>query len=92
MMSHLRKPAEFLNLYGTPVKPVFTDAMGDRTKRRGKVIDVYDLTGSNCTTHTVQMIKEAGTKIFDTSFTSTTTQLRIKMKKISLSPYLYNVI
>ena len=67
--------------------------MGDRTKRRGKVIDVYDLTGSNCTTHTVQVIREAGTKIFDTSYTSTTTQLRIDNEEdftipVSLQRYL----
>ncbi|MEG5826666.1 PAAR domain-containing protein [Enterobacter bugandensis] len=83
----------FESLWNSGKKPVFTDAMGDRTKRRGKVIDVYDLTGSNCTTHTVQMIKEAGTKIFDTSFTSTTTQLRIKNEEdftipVSLQRYL----
>lgn len=67
--------------------------MGDRTKRRGKVIDVYDLTGSNCTTHTVQVIREAGTKIFDASYTSTTTQLRIGSEEeftipLSLQRYL----
>ena len=58
-----------------------------------KVIDVYDLTGSNCTTHTVQVIREAGTKIFDTSYTSTTTQLRIDNEEdftipVSLQRYL----
>ena len=68
----------FESLWNSGKTPVFTDAMGDRTKRRGKVIDVYDLTGSNCTTHTVQVIREAGTKIFDTSYTSTTTQLRFE--------------
>lgn len=68
----------FESLWNSGKTPVFTDAMGDRTKRRGKVIDVYDLTGSNCTTHTVQAIREAGTKIFDTSYTSTTTKLRIE--------------
>lgn len=67
----------FESLWNSGKTPIFTDAMGDRTKRRGKVIDVYDLTGSNCTTHTVQAIREAGTKIFDTSYTSTTTQLPI---------------
>ena len=67
----------FESLWNSGKTPVFTDTMGDRTKRRGKVIDVYDLTGSNCTTHTVQGLREAGTKIFDTSYTSTTTQLRI---------------
>lgn len=73
--------------------PVFTDKMGDRTKQHGKVIDVYDLTGSNCTTHTVQVIREAGTKIFDISYTSTTTRLRIDNEEnftipVSLQHYL----
>lgn len=83
----------FESLWNSGKTPVFTDAMGDRTKRRGKVIDVYDLTGSNCTTHTVQVIREAGTKIFDTSYTSTTTQLRIDNEEdftipVSLQRYL----
>lgn len=83
----------FESLWNSGKTPIFTDAMGDRTKRRGKVIDVYDLTGSNCTTHTVQVIREAGTKIFDTSYTSTTTQLRIDDEEdftipVSLQRYL----
>jgi len=83
----------FESLWSSGKTPVFTDAMGDRTKRRGKVIDVYDLTGSNCTTHTVQVIREAGTNIFDTSYTSTTTQLRIDNEEdftipVSLQRYL----
>ena len=83
----------FESLWNSGKTPVFTEAMGDRTKRRGKVIDVYDLTGSNCTTHTVQVIREAGTKIFDTSYTSTTTQLRIDNEEdftipVSLQRYL----
>lgn len=83
----------FESLWNSGKTPVFTDVMGDRTKRRGKVIDVYDLTGSNCTTHTVQVIREAGTKIFDASYTSTTTQLRIGSEEeftipLSLQRYL----
>lgn len=83
----------FESLWNSGKTPVFTDRMGDRTKQHGKVIDVYDLTGSNCTTHTVQVIREAGTKIFDTSYTSTTTQLRIDNEEdftipVSLQRYL----
>lgn len=83
----------FESLWNSGKTPVFTDSMGDRTKRRGKVIDVYDLTGSNCTTHTVQAIREAGTKIFNTSYTSTTTQLHIEGEEdftipVSLQRYL----
>lgn len=58
-------------------KPVITKDMGERTRRRGRVIDVYDLTGSNCTTHTVKAMKAAGSDIFDASYTSTTTQIHI---------------
>ena len=83
----------FESLWNSGKTPVFTEAMGDRTKRRGKVIDVYDLTGSNCTTHTVQVIREAGKKIVYTSYTSTTTQLRIDNEEdftipVSLQRYL----
>jgi len=83
----------FESLWDSGKTPAFTDAMGDRTKRRGKVIDVYDLTGSNCTTHTVQAIREAGTKIFDTHYTSITTQLVIEGEEdftipVSLQRYL----
>lgn len=83
----------FESLWNSGKTPVFTDRMGERTKQHGKVIDVYDLTGSNCTTHTVQVIREAGTKIFDTSYTSTTTQLRIDNEEdftipVSLQRYL----
>ncbi|MBG0666942.1 PAAR domain-containing protein [Enterobacter roggenkampii] len=86
----------FESLWNSGKTPVLTAAMGDRTKRRGKVIDVYDLTGSNCTTHTVQVIREAGTKIFDTSYTSTRTQLRIDSDEeftipVSLQRYLTEI-
>lgn len=83
----------FESLWNSGKTPVFTNSMGERTKRNGKVIDVYDLSGSNCTTHTVKAIREAGTKIFDTSYTSTTTQLRIDNEEdftipVSLQRYL----
>ncbi|MBO4150433.1 PAAR domain-containing protein [Enterobacter ludwigii] len=83
----------FESLWNSGTTPVFTNSMGERTKRNGKVIDVYDLTGSNCTTHTVKAIRKAGTNIFDTSYTSTTTQLRIDNEEdftipVSLQRYL----
>ena len=67
--------------------------MGERTKRRGRVIDVYDLTGSNCTTHTVQVIRKSGSNIFETGYTSTTMQLPIESEEyfavpLSLQNYL----
>ena len=83
----------FENLWLSGTEPIVTDKMGERTKRRGRVIDVYDLTGSNCTTHTVQAIGEAGSKVFDTVYTSTTTQLPIEGEEdfavpLSLQKYL----
>lgn len=68
----------FEGLWNSGEKPIFTEKMGERTKQRGRVIDVYDLTGSNCTTHTVQVIRKAGSKVFETVYISTTTQLPIE--------------
>lgn len=83
----------FENLWNSGAKPIPTEKMGERTKRRGRVIDVYDLTGSNCTTHTVQVIRKSGSNIFETSYTSTTTQLPIESEEdfavpLSLQNYL----
>ncbi len=68
----------FQKLWNSGTKPVVTKDMGDRTKRNGRVIDEYDLTGSNCTTHTVNAISEAGSHIFDTRYVSTTTGIPIE--------------
>ena len=38
---------------------------GEDTKEYGKVIDKYDVTGNNCTSVTCQVLKDAGTKIFN---------------------------
>ncbi|MGX5013631.1 PAAR domain-containing protein [Enterobacter asburiae] len=83
----------FENLWNSGAKPIPTEKMGERTKRRGRVIDVYDLTGSNCTTHTVQLIRKSGSNIFETNYTSTTTQLPIEGEEdfavpLSLQNYL----
>ncbi len=83
----------FENLWNSGEKPIPTEKMGERTKRRGRVIDVYDLTGSNCTTHTVQVIRKSGSNIFETSYTSNTTQLPIEGEEdfavpLSLQNYL----
>lgn len=50
----------------------------DITKRRGRIIDTYDLTGSNCATHSVTVLRQAGSKIFGTSYTPMTTQFPIE--------------
>ena len=83
----------FENLWNSGAKPIPTEKMGERTKLRGRVIDVYDLTGSNCTTHTVQVIRKSGSNVFETSYTSTTTQLPIESEEdfavpLSLQNYL----
>lgn len=38
---------------------------GDMTRQYGRVIDQYDLTGTNCTTHSVKAIRFGGSRIFD---------------------------
>lgn len=50
----------------------------DVTKRRGRIIDTYDLSGSNCATHSVTVLRQAGSKIFGTSYTPMTTQFPIE--------------
>ncbi|EMO5717981.1 MULTISPECIES: PAAR domain-containing protein [Enterobacter] len=59
-------------------KPSFqTSNMKATTRRRGRTIDGYDVTGRNCTTHSVEGIKYAGSRIFEHGYTSKTTQLPI---------------
>lgn len=83
----------FENLWIGGVAPIQTPNMQDGTKRRGHTIDKYDVTGSNCTTHSVEGIKFAGSKLFDHGYTSTTTQLPINIEEdftipVSLQSYL----
>ncbi|MGO4019443.1 PAAR domain-containing protein [Klebsiella michiganensis] len=83
----------FENLWNGGVAPIQTPNMQDGTKRRGRTIDKYDVTGSNCTTHSVEGIKFAGSKLFDHGYTSTTTQLPIEIEEdftipVSLQSYL----
>ena len=59
---------------GFPAKN--TEFMGDRTKRNGNTIDQYDVTGVNCTTHSIAGIKVAGSKVFEGGYT-TNAQMRI---------------
>lgn len=83
----------FENLWIGGVAPIQTPNMQDGTKRRGRTIDKYDVTGNNCTTHSVEGIKFAGSKLFDHGYTSTTTQLPINIEEdftipVSLQSYL----
>ena len=83
----------FENLWNNGVKPIQTPNMQDSTMRRGRTIDKYDVTGSNCTTHSVEGIKFAGSKVFQHGYTSITTQLPINIEEdftipVSLQSYL----
>lgn len=75
-------------------KPAFqTEKMPETTRRRGHAIDEYDVTGSNCTTHSVAGIKFAGSAVFKHGYTSSTTQLPIEAEEyftvpVSLQEYL----
>lgn len=59
----------FENMWNAAKPPVPTAEMSERIKSRGRTIDVYDITGVNCTTHSVEGIKYAGSKIFETQYT-----------------------
>lgn len=83
----------FENLWNNGVTPIQTPNMQDGTIRRGHTIDKYDVTGSNCTTHSVEGIKFAGSKVFEHGYTSTATQLPIDIEEdftipVSLQSYL----
>lgn len=69
-----------------------TPAMGEMTKRGGRTIDQYDVTGRNCTTHAADGIKAAGSSVFKGGYT-TNSQLRIESEEdfavpLSLQRYL----
>ena len=83
----------FEKLWNNGVSPIQTPKMQDGTIRRGRTIDKYDVTGNNCTTHSVEGIKFAGSKLFEHGYTSTTTQLPIDIEEdftipVSLQSYL----
>lgn len=84
--------AFFENLWQEGRKPKGIEK-NSATDRTGHSIDSYDVTGSNCTTHTVAGIKAAGSTIFDTSYSSKSTQLPIESEEhftipVSLQTYL----
>lgn len=54
----------FEKLWSSGVPAVQTPKMGDRTRRNGRTIDQYDVTGKNCTTHTTDGIKMGGSAVF----------------------------
>jgi uncharacterized Zn-binding protein involved in type VI secretion len=83
----------FEDLWNKGEPAIRTSEMKETTQRRGHTIDEYDVTGNNCTTHSVEGIKFAGSKVFEHSYTSTTTQLPIDIEEdftipVSLQRYL----
>lgn len=45
--------------------PIFPEKTGEATRQFGVKIDTYDITSSNCATHTVESIIAGGSKVFD---------------------------
>jgi len=77
--------AFFENLWEKGTKPVGIKE-NSVTDRTGHSIDSYDVTGRNCTTHTVAGIKAAGSTIFDTSYNSKSTQFPIEAEEYFAIP------
>ncbi|CAA2938779.1 Uncharacterised protein [Enterobacter cloacae] len=73
--------AFFEDLWNSSKPAIHTSKMPETTRRRGHTIDEYDVTGSNCTTHSVAGIKYAGSTVFEHGYTSTTTQLPIEAEE-----------
>lgn len=73
--------AFFEDLWNSSKPAIQTSKMPETTRRRGHTIDEYDVTGSNCTTHSVAGIKFAGSTVFEHGYTSTTTQLPIEAEE-----------
>jgi len=83
----------FKDLWNKGEPAIRTSEMKETTQRRGRTIDEYDVTGNNCTTHSVEGIKFAGSMVFEHNYTSTTTQIPIESEEdftipVSLQRYL----
>ncbi|WP_455425112.1 PAAR domain-containing protein [Dryocola sp. LX212] len=83
----------FEDLWNKSEPAIQTSEMKETTKRRGHTIDEYDVTGNNCTTHSVEGIKFAGSRVFEHNYKSTTTQIPIESEAdftipVSLQRYL----
>ncbi|MCU6194395.1 PAAR domain-containing protein [Enterobacter sichuanensis] len=77
----MKTRAFFEDLWNNSKPAIQTSKMPETTRRRGHTIDEYDITGSNCTTHSVAGIKFAGSTVFEHGYTSTTTQLPIEAEE-----------
>ena len=83
----------FEDLWNKGEPAIRTSEMKETTQRRGRTIDEYDVTGNNCTTHSVEGIKFAGSAVFEHNYTSITTQIPIESEEdftipVSLQRYL----
>ncbi|WP_296240719.1 PAAR domain-containing protein [uncultured Enterobacter sp.] len=83
----------FEDLWNNGEPAIRTSEMKETTQRRGRTIDEYDVTGNNCTTHSVEGIKFAGSTVFEQNYTSITTQIPIESEEdftipVSLQRYL----
>lgn len=47
----------FNNLWKSGSIPNLHEKAGELTRRNGRSIDIYDVSGNNCTTHTVKDLK-----------------------------------
>ncbi|MFP1723529.1 hypothetical protein ACLECU_08595 [Lonsdalea quercina] len=82
----------FEKLWRSGSKVKETIKMGENTKRNGRTIDQYDVTGVNCTTHATKGVKIAGTQIFKGGYT-TNSQINVNYEEdfsipVSLRRYL----
>ncbi|MFJ5387402.1 hypothetical protein [Pectobacterium sp. CHL-2024] len=82
----------FEKLWRSGGKVKETIKMGESTKRNGRTVDQYDVTGVNCTTHATKGVEIAGSQIFEGGYT-THAQIRINYEEdfavpVSLQRYL----
>ncbi|WP_313108833.1 PAAR domain-containing protein [Atlantibacter sp.] len=71
----------FEDLWNKGEAAIRTTEMKETTQRRGHTIDEYDVTGNNCTTHSVEGIKFAGSTVFEHNYASSTTQIPIEREE-----------
>ena len=71
----------FEDLWNKGEAAIRTMEMKETTQRRGRTIDEYDVTGNNCTTHSVEGIKFAGSTVFEHNYASSTTQIPIEREE-----------
>lgn len=76
----------FNNLWKSGRIPNLPEKAGELTRRNGRSIDVYDVSGNNCTTHTVKGLKQSGTRIFEDSYTPIRTQYPIEREEAFTVP------